>query len=67
VNHHDCEVVTELGDSLVLDSASLDSPALDVVDLPLLPDVLDALCTLDVERAFDEADSAGSCPEASWT
>src|ERR1700722_8923346 len=49
-----------------LDS-SLDSPELELVDPPPLPLVLDALCTDEVERAFDEADSAGSCPDASWT
>lgn len=74
-------------DSSLLVPASLDSPALELVDpllldplllaspvdslplvldaSPLLPLVLDALCTDEVERAFDEADSAGSCPEAS--
>jgi len=46
----------------------LASPPLDVVDLPLpLPVALDASWAVELERAFEEADSAGSCPEASWT
>jgi hypothetical protein len=54
---------------LLLASLPLDSPADSVVsvDSPLPPLVLDALCTAEVERAFDEADNAGSCPDASWT
>jgi hypothetical protein len=64
-------------DPLLLDPLLLASPALvspadspavpELVDLPPLPLVLDALCTDEVERAFEEADNAGSCPDASWT
>jgi hypothetical protein len=54
-------------DSSPLVPASLDRAALVLGDAPLLPLALDALCTTEVERAFDEADNAGSCPDASWT
>jgi hypothetical protein len=56
----------ELVDPLPLASPA-DSLPLEPLDPPLLPLVLDALCTDEVERAFEAADSAGSCPDASWT
>jgi hypothetical protein len=61
----------ELVDPPLLEPLLLASPAdslpLVLDDLPLLSLVFDFLWTVEVERAFDEADNAGSCPDASWT
>ncbi|HWG08588.1 MAG TPA: hypothetical protein VN672_06230 [Solirubrobacteraceae bacterium] len=62
-------------DSEALDSEALDSPAADsgLASLAeaslLLDDVVPAEDPLDdeVTRAFEDADNAGSWPEASWT